>query len=111
MVKRTRFSVRIVSKQLILTISYDPFIFISLYNIIYINNIKLRKVYWYSTAATDEAAYIIGGYQGNSRYSQTISEFKNEWRKLGDLSRGRDHHGSISIGHQTMVVGGNISSG
>ena len=64
----------------------------------------------YSTAATDEAAYIIGGYQGNGgyySYSPTIAEFKNDqWRKLGDLKTGRDRHGSISIGHQTMIVGG-----
>ena len=69
-----------------------------------------RKVHWYSTAATDEAAYIIGGYQG-SEYSRTIAEFKNDqWRKLGDLTQGRYRHGSISIGHQTMVVGGQTSS-
>ena len=66
----------------------------------------LSYVYRYSTAATDEAAYIIGGWQG-SNYSPTIAEFKNDqWRKLGDLTQGRDRHGSISISHQTMVVGG-----
>ena len=66
----------------------------------------LSYVYRYSTAATDEAAYIIGGTQDTS-YSPTIAEFKNDqWRKLGDLKTGRDRHGSISIGHQTMIVGG-----
>lgn len=71
----------------------------------------LRRIHYYSTAATDEAAYIIGGYQGSS-YSQTIAEFKNDqWRKLGDLTQGRSYHGSISIGHQTMVIGGYTSSG
>ena len=70
----------------------------------------LSNVYGYSTAATDEAAYIIGGYQG-SDYSSTIAEFKNEqWRKLGDLTQGRMYHGSISIGHQTMILGGTTSS-
>ena len=70
----------------------------------------LSNVYRYSTAATDEAAYIIGGYQG-SDYSSTIAEFKNEqWRKLGDLTQGRMYHGSISIGHQTMILGGTTSS-
>ena len=74
----------------------------------FIINITLRQVLQYSTAATDEAAYIIGGYQGsNSNYSPTIAEFKNDkWRKLGDLTQGRRYHGSISIGHLTMVVGG-----
>ena len=65
-----------------------------------------RKIYVYSTAATDEAAYIIGGLQG-SRYSRTIVQFKNDqWSKLGDLIHGRDFHASISIGPKTMVVGG-----
>ena len=70
-----------------------------------------RKIYYYSTDATDEAAYIIGGAQG-SRYSRTIAQFKNDqWQKLGDLTLGRDCHASISVGPQTMVVGGIISSG
>ena len=64
----------------------------------------------YSTAATDEAAYIIGGYQGGSS-SPTIVEFKNDqWRKVDDLTRGRQHQGSISIGRQTMVVGGSTDT-
>ena len=72
----------------------------------------LRKVYYYSTAATDEAAYIIGGVQDSNYYSSTIAEFKNaQWRKLGDLTQGRHYHGSISIGHQTMIVGGLASFG
>ena len=70
-----------------------------------------RKIYIYSTAATDEAAYIIGGSDGSS-YSQTIAEFRNgQWRKLGDLTQGRYWQASISIGHQTMVVGGYTTSG
>ena len=71
----------------------------------------LRQVCHYSTAATDEAAYIIGGYQGTYS-SPTIAEFKNDrWRKLGDLTKGRQLHGSISVGRQTMVVGGSTNSG
>ena len=66
----------------------------------------LRKIHWYSAAATDEAAYIIGGNQG-SNYSRTIAEFKNDqWRKIGDLTQGRHVHSSISVGQQTMIVGG-----
>ena len=67
-----------------------------------------RKIHWYSTAATDEAAYIIGG----PGYSDSIAEFKNEqWRKLGNLTQGRQVHGSISIGQRTMVLGENTGSG
>ena len=69
-----------------------------------------RRVVYYSTAATDEAAYIIGGYQG-SPHSQTIAEFKNDrWRNLGDLKQGREYHGSISFGQRTMIVGGSTRS-
>ena len=72
----------------------------------FIINNTFRKVYYYSTAATDDAAYIIGGNQ-ETGYSPTIAEFKNDhWRKLGDLAQGRSGHGSISIGQQTMIVGG-----
>ena len=70
-----------------------------------------RKIYYYSTAATDEVAYIIGGSDGPS-YFQSIAEFKNDrWRKLSDLTQGRAGHGSISIGQRTMVVGGQTRSG
>ena len=69
-----------------------------------------RKVYRYSIASTDEAAYIIAGAQ-NSFFVPTIAEFKNDrWRKLGYLMQGRLFHGSISIGQRTMVVGGNTNS-
>ena len=75
-------------------------------------------IYYYSTAATDDAAYIIGGsihlpsLRWSTYYSSTISEFKNgKWRKLGELIQGRHAHGSISMGQFTMVVGGTIKSG
>ena len=72
---------------------------------------KIRNVYRYSTAATDEAAYIIAGVHDSS-YSPTIAELKNEqWRKLGDLTQARRYHGSISIGQRTMVVGGYTQTG
>ena len=38
--------------------------------------ITLSSVYYYSTAATSDAAYVIGGYQ-DGIYSTTIVEFKN----------------------------------
>lgn len=67
-----------------------------------------RHVYFYSTAETDDAAYILGGNQGFS-YSGTIAEFKNDqWRKLGELIQRRQWHGSISVGQRVMVVGGQM---
>ena len=70
-----------------------------------------RQVQSYSTAATSDAAYIIGGYQ-DEWSSATIAEFRNnQWRKLGDLAKGRSEHGSISVGPRTMIVGGTIEYG
>ena len=70
---------------------------------------KFSQVLSYSTAATADTAYIIGGYQGSS-YSTTIAQFKNnQWSKAGDLTQGREYHGSISVGTETMVIGGYAS--
>ena len=58
---------------------------------------------YYSTASTSEAAYFIGGYNTE----EVIAEFKNDaWRQLGTLTKGRSRHGSITLGDQTMVIGG-----
>ena len=36
-----------------------------------------------------------------------IAEFKNDqWNELDDLNIGRYRHGSITIGSQTMIIGG-----
>jgi len=50
-----------------------------------------------------DAVYIIGGY-----YTKDIvAEFKNDqWRRLADLNQGRYGHGSITIGGETMIIGG-----
>ena len=72
--------------------------------------ITLRYVVDYSTAATSDAAFIIGGYQ-DGYYSTTITEFKNnQWRKVGDLAQARYGHSSISVGLRTMIVGGVTAS-
>ena len=62
--------------------------------------------YAYSTASTDDAAYIIGG----ADIYNTIAEFRNnQWRNLGSLTKGRYYHGSITIGQETMIIGGYTS--
>ena len=100
MVRRTWFPVRKpVSEQLLVLYFHSKST---------IDNFRL--ICAYSTAATDEAAYVIGGTSG-SNYSQTIAEFKNDqWRKVGDLTQGRCYHGSVSIGQKSMVVGGFTSN-
>ena len=58
---------------------------------------------FYSTASTSDAAYIIGGTYSR----EIIAEYKNDaWRQLGTLTKGRDKHGSITLGDLTMVIAG-----
>ena len=64
------------------------------------------RIYAYSTASTDDAAFIIGGGDMYNKHV-TIAEFRNnQWRNLGSLTKGRGFHGSITIGQETMIVGG-----
>ena len=57
----------------------------------------------YSTANSPDAAYFIGGqYNPN-----VVAEFRDDqWAQLNYLRRGRACHGSITVGTQTMIVGG-----
>ena len=58
----------------------------------------------YSATQTSDAVYIIGG----SSTLNIVAEFKeNIWRRLADLKQGRSRHGSITVGRQTMIIGGN----
>ena len=76
------------------------------YDKIYINYLFSRMCR-YSATQTSDAAYIIGG-----QYSRNvIAEFKNDkWRRLDDLNTARYLHGSITLGSQTMIIGGHTSS-
>ena len=70
--------------------------------------IDVRSIYLYSTASTSDAAYIIGGYYTK----RVVAEFKdNRWRQLGNLNKGRHRHGSLSVGDQTIIIGGNAEYG
>ena len=60
-------------------------------------------IYTYSTANTLDAVYIIGG----AHTQDIVAEFKNnQWHRLANLNQGRYLHGSITIGGQTMIIGG-----
>ena len=64
---------------------------------------NFRGISAYSTTQTSDAVYIIGGYYTNN----IVAEFKNDqWRRLADLNQGRRGHGSITIGGETMIIGG-----
>ena len=67
------------------------------------HNQFFSRIAEYSTAHTPDAAYIIGGLNVENQ----VSEFRNdEWRRLDDLNKGRNRHASITVGSQTMIVGG-----
>ena len=62
-------------------------------------------------ASTEDAAFIIGGYDGGSYYVSTIAKFQdNQWTKYGDLNIPRRFHGSIRSGDQTIIIGGELEN-
>ena len=66
----------------------------------------------YSTAQTSNAVFIIGGWSSHEKSLNIVAEFKeNVWRRLADLRQERWHHGSITVGVQTMIIGGYSGSG
>ena len=70
-----------------------------------------RNIFGYSTASTDNAAYIIGGIDYNVDIDR-IAEFRNnQWLNLGSLAQGRHYHGSITIDQETMIIGGYTQDG
>ena len=71
-------------------------------------NMYFSGIGMYSTTETYEAVYIIGGFYKR----HVVAEFKNDhWRRLANLNQGRGSHGSITIGGQTMIIGGWIRYG
>ena len=70
------------------------------------------RIYWYATASTDSAAYIIGGLDGIyiTNSVSTIAEYKNnKWRKFGDLSKARYYSSAIFHNGEYIIVGGWVS--
>ena len=70
--------------------------------------ILFSGIFFYSTASTPDAAYIIGGYYTGD----IVAEFKNNsWRRTGTLASGRCTHASITFGDEFMVIGGVSKTG
>ena len=65
-------------------------------------------MYAYATTATKDAAYVIGGYLTQD----IVAEYKNDqWFRAENLKRGRYDHGAITIGKETLIIGGDERSG
>ena len=60
----------------------------------------------YSTASTSDAAYIFGGYDTEYLVAEFRDDRVHQWTRLVDLNKRRYAHGSITVGTQTMIVGG-----
>ena len=69
-------------------------------------------MYDYSTASTEHAVYIIGGYsslegQRWAKSTRTIAEYKDGiWSKIGEMENPRRGHGSISFGQKLLFFEG-----
>ena len=71
----------------------------------------LRKYSYYSVSSTNQAAFFIGGFDGNSQLS-VIAKYENDkWSRHGNLKRRRYGHGSITSGTTTFVIGGYTDGG
>ena len=76
-------------------------------------NFCFSNICEYTVAATDTAAFIIGGYiwKGSESGLNIIAKFQdNEWTRYGSLERSRRLHGSIASGDYNMIIGGYSSS-
>ena len=74
-----------------------------------INNFSIR---YYSTASTEDAVYIIGGWSSiddkrDGEAVRTIAEYKNgRWSRIGQMEKPKSEHGSISFGQKTLIFEG-----
>ena len=70
-----------------------------------INNFSISH---YSTASTNDAVYVIGGWSsidgGVGEKVKRIAEFKEgRWTIIGEMEKPRRYHGSISFGGKTLI--------
>ena len=77
---------------------------------VFLNQAKFAKllrqrITRYAVASTDNAAFIIGGYDPS--IIDIIAKFQdNQWTRYGSLKAVRRSHGTITSGDQTMIIGG-----
>ena len=65
-------------------------------------------IFHYSTTHTSDAVFIIGGYNTGN----IVAEFRDyKWKHIADLKQARSRHSSIAFGSQTIIIGGEHSSG
>ena len=81
---------------------------------VFLNQAKFAKllrqrITCYAVASTDNAAFIIGGYDPSR--IDIIAKFQdNQWTRYGSLKAVRYAPGTITKGDQTMIIGGYFSA-
>ena len=71
------------------------------------------SISYYSTASTEDAVYIIGGYSSidgkdSGESVTTIAEYKDgRWSRIGQMEKPKRYHSSISFGQKTLIFEGN----
>ena len=67
----------------------------------------MLRISHYATAATDSAAYIIGGSSWRQETVSTIAEYMNsQWREIGNLHEPKYSLSAIFMNEEYIVVGG-----
>ena len=74
----------------------------------------LSFISYYSTLATVEAAYVLGGNTNadddTTKDSTIIAQYFNgQWLHVWDLTRSRSFHRSLMIRNRAFIVGGGTS--
>ena len=55
---------------------------------------------------------MIGGFGSDNFISNVIAKFENNgWSNFGNLKKSRALHGLITIGTETMIIGGGTNNG
>ena len=71
---------------------------------------KILRISNYRTASTDSAAYILGGFIGETYdilRASTIAQFQNnEWKEIGDLKEVKSDPSSILHDGEYLIIGG-----
>ena len=71
----------------------------------------LRLISLYSVASTSEAAFVIGGWDRSSSLDVIVKFANDKWSLYGNLRKRRYGHGSITVGTDTLIIGGYTPDG
>ena len=101
-----------ISGTTLLIILFRKYLFMILAFLIDSSTFRSKFVIGYSVAATNQAAFFIGGRYESSVISSVIAKYENdEWSLHGNLHKRRLAHWSITSGTETLIIGGKTNDG